>query len=89
MSCWKRYIAYLKKWADEHSDEKFKGMSPAGYDEWLENEDFIRCPEGGDASNDCEGCVYGEDYHFVDGECVLRTKEPSESKFEAPEEVHR
>lgn len=45
------------------------------------------CPEGGDASDDCAGCVYSEDYHLVDGECVLRTKAPSESKFEAPTEV--
>jgi hypothetical protein len=47
------------------------------------------CPNGGDASDDCKGCCYSEDYHLVDGECVLRTKDPSEAKFEAPREVCR
>ena len=30
------------------------------------------CPHGGDTSNDCEGCINSGDYHFKDGECVLR-----------------
>lgn len=48
------------------------------------------CPMGGDASNDCEGCVYSEDYHCVNGECVLRkTEDPALSCFESPKEVHR
>lgn len=32
------------------------------------------CPLGGDISNDCEGCAYACDYHFVDGECIRREK---------------
>ncbi len=30
------------------------------------------CPLGGDISNDCADCVYSNDYHFVDGECMKR-----------------
>lgn len=30
------------------------------------------CPLGGDISNDCAGCAYAGDYHFVGGECVRR-----------------
>lgn len=47
------------------------------------------CPEGGDASEDCKDCVYSAEYHCVNGECVRRTEDPSEAKFEAPKEVHR
>lgn len=57
--------------------------------EQLPLEDILAsdCPEGGDASDDCAGCVYSTEYHLVDGECVLRCKCPSEAKFEAPKEV--
>lgn len=48
-----------------------------------------KCPLGGDAAEDCADCVYGSDYHLSDGECVLRTSDPSEAFLEAPEEVHR
>ena len=37
----------------------------------------LNCPLGGDETNDCEGCSYSGDYHFVGGECVSR-KESSE-----------
>lgn len=47
------------------------------------------CPDCGDASEDCKDCVYGEEYHLVDGECRLRTYAPSEAKFQAPGEVSR
>lgn len=30
------------------------------------------CPLGGDISDDCSGCIYSGDYHFVNGECVSR-----------------
>ena len=46
------------------------------------------CPEGGDAANDCEGCVYATEYHFFNGECVRRNNDPAEAKFECPKEVH-
>lgn len=47
------------------------------------------CPFGGDPSEDCKDCVYGEDYHLVGGECTCRSSDPSEAKFQAPGEVHR
>lgn len=72
MSYWQRYIAYLKEWAETHSGEEFAGMSPACYDEWLDNESGCQCPLGGDETNDCADCAYAGDYHFVDGECVER-----------------
>ena len=34
-----RYITYLINWAIDHNDEAYEGCSPAGFDEWLENED--------------------------------------------------
>ena len=36
------------------------------------HEELNECPLGGDTSNDCEGCVYTCDYHYVDGDCVCR-----------------
>ena len=36
------------------------------------NIDTSECPLGGDTTNDCEGCAYCCDYHFVDGDCVRR-----------------
>jgi hypothetical protein len=45
------------------------------------------CPHGGDHSEDCKDCVYSPEYHLVDGECTLRTSEPTEAKFEALKEV--
>jgi hypothetical protein len=30
------------------------------------------CLLGGDTNNDCADCIYGADYHYVDGECVER-----------------
>ena len=35
---WEQYIRYLKEWANEHSDDCYEGMSPACYEEWLDNE---------------------------------------------------
>lgn len=34
-----RYINYLINWAINHNDEAYEGCSPAGFDEWLDNED--------------------------------------------------
>lgn len=34
--------------------------------------DELECPLGGDETNDCADCFYAGDYHFVNGECVLR-----------------
>lgn len=30
------------------------------------------CPLGGDITNDCADCIYSCDYHYENGECVLR-----------------
>lgn len=38
------------------------------------NEQWFKCPLGGDETDDCADCAYSADYHFVDGECVLRDK---------------
>ena len=35
---WDKYLKYLKEWAEIHKESAFMGMSPAGYDEWDENE---------------------------------------------------
>lgn len=35
---WELYLNYLKEWADSHKGMKFFGMSPACYQEWLDNE---------------------------------------------------
>ncbi len=34
-----RYLNYLMHWIVDHHDDEFEGQSPAGFDEWLENED--------------------------------------------------
>lgn len=31
-----------------------------------------KCPFGGDETDDCADCAYASDYHYADGECVLR-----------------
>jgi hypothetical protein len=36
------------------------------------------CPLGGDTENDCADCVYSGEYHFLNGECVLRNETESE-----------
>ena len=38
---WGRYIDYLINWAITHYSDEYDGMSPAGYDEWCENEDKV------------------------------------------------
>jgi hypothetical protein len=30
------------------------------------------CPYGGDEAEDCKGCIYSTDYHFVAGDCKRR-----------------
>ena len=35
---WKGYLDYLKEWADNHKQINNYGMSPACFDEWLDNE---------------------------------------------------
>jgi hypothetical protein len=35
---WERYIAYLQDWIESHSSSVNLGMTPASYDEWLDQE---------------------------------------------------
>ena len=35
---WQKYLQYLRGWADSHSESEFYGMTPACFDEWLDNE---------------------------------------------------
>lgn len=65
---WQAYLNYLVEWAFNHQGEEFAGMTPACYDEFIDNE----CPCGGDSTNDCEGCAESGDYHCVNGKCVER-----------------
>ena len=65
---WQAYLNYLVEWVFNHQGDEFAGMTPACYDEFCENE----CPNGGDSTNDREGCSYSGDYHCVDGDCVER-----------------
>jgi hypothetical protein len=34
--------------------------------------DDLKCPLGGDETDDCADCAYAGDYHFVNGECIRR-----------------
>ena len=34
-----RYLNYLMNWIVGHHEDEFKGCSPAGFNEWLDNED--------------------------------------------------
>lgn len=52
------------------------------------NED-IKCPEDRDPSDDCKHCIYGEDYHLVGDECLLRTFDPDAQIYGGAEEVHK
>lgn len=36
-TAWSEYIEYLIHWTVTHSDDAYSGMSPACYDEWLDN----------------------------------------------------
>lgn len=37
-SAHERYLNYLMNWIADHHEEEFEGCSPAGFDEWLDNE---------------------------------------------------
>lgn len=41
----KAYLQYLSRWIFEHYGEEFKGCSPAGFDEWLDNEGESYCED--------------------------------------------
>ena len=36
---WDKYLVYLVQWAVDHAHHFYIGMSPAGFDEWCDNED--------------------------------------------------
>jgi hypothetical protein len=46
------------------------------------------CPHGGDVKNDCADCAYSGEYHFKDGECVLR-EELEDNYHEKFDKVHQ
>lgn len=65
----KAYLQYLSRWIFEHYEEEFKGCSPAGYDEWIDN-------EGADGPIDEEDAFiwrvsYGEYELAEDGGIIL------------------
>lgn len=35
---WERYLNYICKWANSHNHSEFYGMTPAGFDEWIDCE---------------------------------------------------
>jgi hypothetical protein len=35
---WYLYLTYLVQWATDHIDLNHYGMSPVGFDEWVDNE---------------------------------------------------
>ena len=62
---------------EEHDIPYYCGtcMDEAGEQEHIEMEQEmcgLECPLGGDETDDCAGCPYSGDYHFVNGECVRR-----------------
>ena len=36
---WYKYKKYLKQWITDHDGREYYGMSPACFDEWLDNEE--------------------------------------------------
>jgi len=50
---------------------------------------YNTCPLNGDPSDDCADCVYGDEYHLFNEECVRRASDPSEAFLEPPGEVFR
>ena len=41
----KAYLQYLSRWIFEHYGDEFKDCSPAGFDEWLDNEGESYCED--------------------------------------------
>lgn len=35
---WSNYIEYLKDWANQHQEPENEGMTPASWEEFLDNE---------------------------------------------------
>lgn len=35
---WNEYVVYLLQWSIDHGSPYFAGMSPAGFDEWRDND---------------------------------------------------
>ena len=35
---WDKYLQYLAEWAESHGAFEYAYMSPAGFDEWVDNE---------------------------------------------------
>lgn len=55
-------------WFHIEEDESVVCLDVEELDDVYEND----CPLGGDITNDCADCAYAGDYHYVNGECILR-----------------
>ena len=53
---------YLNLWVGLNDDDI----------DYFEEPHECKCPLGGDETDDCAGCPYAGDHHFVNGECVVR-----------------
>ena len=77
---WRKYLRYLRNWADTHSEPGFYGMTPACFEEWLdceyreqtsdisEPEEAGVCPKCGSESLDFDGFL------VEDGSCIYKWK---------------
>lgn len=63
-----RYLNYLMHWIVDHHDDEFEGQSPAGFDEWLENEDA-------DYEDVPDWCVSEGEYELTDDGDIILGKE--------------
>ena len=75
MENWKRYLDYLRQWIEDHEEYGCVGMSPAYYDEWLNNE--AEDEHEDDDICECEWChdnyEYRELKHTLDGGLICPT----------------
>lgn len=67
------FVEYLRDMA-EHAEKQGNEYFEVNVENYLTGENLDECPMGGDVSNDCADCAYAGDYHYVNGECVARTK---------------
>ena len=61
------------KYILNYSEPWDKDRQPVCIEEFFANEYECLCPYGGNEHNDCDGCIYSGDFHFVNGECMIRT----------------
>lgn len=76
---WRKYLRYLRNWADTHSEPSFYGMAPACFEEWLDNEHWKEqnsniheagvCPKCGSESLDFDGFFVEDGSGIYKWEC--------------------